>query len=156
MVYRGFKDARSGYLVSWFHEKTGISTVENPNVPAVCHSSESVSDPSANLTDAGSEKRRHRRYRFREAVLICTKYGTFPAVTHEISIGGLSALTSSKMKVADEVRLVTIVGERLEAIVRHKAEDVYGFEFLNVPPRVAEAIHALCKGLFPFRGAQDR
>jgi hypothetical protein len=151
-----FRGCATRYLAGAFHEKTEMSMLEKPNAPITCHSPENVSDPSATPTDAESEKRRHRRYRFREAILIRTKYGTFPAITHEISVGGLSVVTSCKMKVADEVRLIAIVGEQLEAIVRHKAEDVYGFEFLNVPSRVGEAINALCKGLFPFRGVLDR
>ncbi len=119
-------------------------------------SPESANDSLPSLGDSGVERRRHRRYRFREAILIRTKRGVFPGVTHEISISGLSAFATSRMQIAEEVRIATIVGEQVEAIVKHKAEDIYGFEFLNVAPALEEAIHVLCKGLFPFRGVEDR
>lgn len=111
-----------------------------------------MSDLSPGLTASEVEKRRHMRYRLRDSILIYSKSGTHPTVTHEISIGGLSASTSKTMRIDEEVLLVPVVGEQLEAIVRRKTGDVYGFEFLNVPQKVEEAIHALCKGLFPFRG----
>jgi c-di-GMP-binding flagellar brake protein YcgR len=130
--------------------------IENPVVPTLCCLPEGGIDSSPKVVDPESEKRRHRRYRFREPILIRTKRGELSAVTQEISISGLSASTPAKLQIAEEVRLVTIVGEQIEAVVRRKTENVYGFEFLNVPPKVEEAIHALCKGLFPFRGAEDQ
>ena len=130
--------------------------IEKSIAPTACFLAESGSDSSAGSSDPESEKRRHRRYRFREPILVRTKRGELPAVTQEISISGLSASTTSKLQIAEEVRLVTIVGEQIEAVVRRKNENVYGFEFLNMPAKVEEAIHALCKGLFPFRGAEDQ
>ncbi len=130
--------------------------MDNSIAAAGRRSPESANDSLPSLGDSGVERRRHRRYRFREAILIRTKRGTFPGVTQEISISGFSAFTNSTMQVAEEVRIAKIVGEQVEAIVRHKAENVYGFEFLNVAPKVEEAIHVLCKGLFPFRGVEDQ
>src|SRR5579863_3028636 len=130
--------------------------MENSITPGRCRLPESANDSSPGLSDSGVERRRHRRYRFREPILIRTTRGVFPGVTQDISISGFSASTTSSMRVAEEVRIATIVGEQVEAIVRHKAENIYGFEFLNIAPKVEEAIHALCKGLFPFRGVEDR
>lgn len=130
--------------------------MDNSITPEGCRLPEAANDSLPSLGDSGVERRRHRRYRFREAILIRTKRGAFPGVTQEISISGFSAFTNSTMEVAEEVRIAEIVGEQVEAIVRHRSANVYGFEFLNVAPKVEEAIHILCKGLFPFRGAEDK
>jgi hypothetical protein len=114
-----------------------------------------MSDSTQNLGASEQERRRHMRYRLCESIRIHSKSGRHTGVTREISISGLSASTSHTMRIDEEVRLVPVVGEQLEAIVRHKTEDVYGFEFLDVPPKVEGAIHVLCKGLFPFRGTGD-
>lgn len=114
-----------------------------------------MSDSTQNLAASEEERRRHMRYRLRESIRIHSKGGWHAAVAHDISISGLSASTSHSMRIDEEVCLVPVVGEQLEAIVRHKTEDVYGFEFLSVPPKVEEAIHALCKGLFPLRGTDN-
>jgi hypothetical protein len=102
------------------------------------------------------EKRRHKRYRIKERLFIRRENGqSYPATTSEISISGMSASTEGVLRVEEEVHLSPVVGEQISAIVRRKVGTIYGFEFTNVPDKVVESIHILCRGLVPFRTLAD-
>lgn len=102
------------------------------------------------------ERRRHARYRFTEPIVITRQDGVSArATTSEISISGLSAVTTLGLAVGQKVRLSPIVGASITAIVRRGSGMVYGFEFIDPPDKVVEDIHVLCRGLFPFRGAKE-
>jgi hypothetical protein len=103
-----------------------------------------------------AERRRHARYRFAEAIVIRQANGTCTrATTSEISISGLSATTALHLVVGEKVQLSPVAGATINAIVRRNSGTVYGFEFIDPPDKVVEGIHALCRGLFPFRGAKE-
>jgi len=104
-----------------------------------------------------AERRRHARYRFTEPITIRRKDdgASARATTSEISISGLSASTKLFLSVGDKVELSPIGGASVTAIVRRIAGSVYGFEFIDPPDKVVQNIHALCRGLFPFRGAKE-
>jgi len=102
------------------------------------------------------ERRRHKRYRIKERLLIRRKNGqSYQAVTSEISVSGLSAATDGVLQIDEEVDLSPVVGEQINAIVRRKAGIIYGFEFTNALDNVVEAVHLLCRGLVPFRSQAD-
>lgn len=106
-----------------------------------------------------SEKRRHMRYRLVQAVVIRRKAGkdrsAHPATTSEISISGLSAVFKEVLVVGERVNLSPVGGGDVDAIVRRKAGDTYGFEFVDPSDEVVGQIHILCRGLFPFRGQAE-
>jgi hypothetical protein len=103
------------------------------------------------------ERRRHTRYRFTEAIVVRRKDdgASARATTSEISISGLSATTTLILAVGDSVELSPIGGASVTAIVRRCAGSVFGFEFIDPPDQVVQNIHSLCRGLFPFRGAEE-
>lgn len=96
------------------------------------------------------ERRRDKRYRIKERLLISAQERTDLPVTSEISISGLSAATDGVLQVDDEADLSPVVDEQISAIVRRKAGIFIGFEFTNVPDDVVEAVHVLPSGLVPF------
>ena len=103
-----------------------------------------------------SERRRHTRYRLTEPIVITREDGqSARAITSEISISGLSAVTALGLAVGEKVRLSPIVGASVTAIVRRAAGTIYGFEFIDPPDKVVRDIHVLCRGLFPFRGVKE-
>jgi PilZ domain len=110
---------------------------------------EGLAETHPNLAD----KRRHMRYRLVQALVIRRKNKTsHQATTSEISISGLSARSTELMAVGEEVILSPVGGAPVNAVIRRKTGDTYGFEFINPPDKVVEQIHILCRGLFPFRG----
>ena len=106
-----------------------------------------------------TEKRRHMRYRLVQALVIRRNAGMdrspHPATTSEISISGLSAHTQVALTIGESVNLSPVGGETVAGIVRRKVGDLYGFEFVEPPDKVIKEIHALCRGLFPFRGQAE-
>jgi hypothetical protein len=110
---------------------------------------QSPTSPAPNF----AEKRRHMRYRLVQALVIRRKNtSSHQATTSEISISGLSARCTELMAVGEEVNLSPVGGVPVDAVIRRKIGDTYGFEFMNPPDKVVEQIHILCRGLFPFRG----
>jgi PilZ domain-containing protein len=115
-------------------------------------------DPEAQLEVAAKEveRRRHARYRLVQALVISSsKQFSCKATTSDISISGLSATSSEELRIGENVHLFPVVGQRVAAVVRRKEGAIYGFEFTDLPDPVVADIHALCRGLFPFRGIAE-
>jgi len=112
--------------------------------------------PEGSGTAEQEERRRHARYRLCERLLIRCKDGTsHQAVTSDISISGLSASTTAVLQIGERVELSPVADAHVSAIVRHKSGTVYGFEFTELPWKVVEEIHKLCRGLVPIRGLSE-
>jgi hypothetical protein len=103
------------------------------------------------------EERRHcTRHRYIEGLYIGKEDGTwFTAMTYEISVGGLSAATTTPLRVGETVHWSPVVGKPVEAIVCRKQGAMYGFEFIDLSPKVAEQLEKLCEGLPLFRSMID-
>jgi hypothetical protein len=115
-----------------------------------------AAQPQVQIEPDQSERRRHTRYRLTEPIVIRREGGSSArAITSEISISGLSAVTALVLAVGEKVTLSPVVGASITAIVRRAAGTIYGFEFIDPPDKVVEDIHALCRGLFAFRGAKE-
>ena len=101
----------------------------------------------------GVERRRHPRYRLSTPITVRVPGGTTaPAITIEISEGGLSALTGTDFRVGDTLELEPIGGGKAEAIVRRCAGRLCAFEFLNLSPEQRQQIQERCKTLPLCRG----
>ncbi len=73
------------------------------------------------------EKRKHPRHRYIERLYVGKRDGMwFTAMTYEISVGGLSAATTTELKIGDKVSLSPVANKRVEAIVRRKQGAMYG------------------------------
>jgi hypothetical protein len=104
----------------------------------------------------GPERRRHTRHRYIERIYIGKRDGTwFTAMTFEISVGGLSVATTVALEVGETVNLSPVVGKRVEAIVRRKQGAMYGFEFVELTPKIVEQIQKLCETLPLFQSMID-
>jgi hypothetical protein len=104
----------------------------------------------------GPERRRHARHRYIERIYIGKHDGTwFTAMTFEISVGGLSVATTVALEVGEAVNLSPVVGKRVEAIVRRKQGAMYGFEFVELTPKIVEQIQKLCETLPLFQSMID-
>jgi c-di-GMP-binding flagellar brake protein YcgR len=108
------------------------------------------------IAKTGEERRRYSRHRYIERIYVGKQDGTwFTAMTYEISAGGLSAATTTPLEVGEMVNLSPVVGKRVEAIVRRKHGAMYGFEFLEITPRIREQLVKLCEGLHLFQSLID-
>lgn len=102
------------------------------------------------------ERRKHSRYRYIERLYIGKKDGMwFTAMTYEISVGGLSAATTTELKIGEKVSLSTVADKRVEAIVRRKQGAMYGFEFIRISPQIQAQLVKLCERLPPFQSLID-
>jgi c-di-GMP-binding flagellar brake protein YcgR len=101
---------------------------------------------------AFEEKRRHSRHRYIERLYIGTEDGTwYNAMTYEISPGGLSDTTTAELVVEERVKLSPIIGQCFRAVVRRKEGAMYGFEFVEMTPKIEEQLRKLCEGLPVFQ-----
>ncbi len=107
-------------------------------------------DPEA--SQAGSDRRRHPRYRLSTAITIrCADGASIPGISIEISESGISAITADPLKVNDIVELEPVAEGRISALVRHNVGRIYGFEFINQTPDQAQRIQETCKMLPVYR-----
>jgi PilZ domain len=115
-----------------------------------------IQAPRAAPAKVDEEHRRYARHRYIEGVYIGEQDGTWStAMTYEISVGGLSAATTTPLAVGETVHLSPVVGKPVEAIVRRKQGAMYGFEFIGLPPKVFEQLQKLCEGLPLFQSMID-
>jgi hypothetical protein len=104
---------------------------------------------------SGSERRKHSRHRFIVDLNISKENGTtMHGMTFEIGPGGLSAATSGRLTVGDQVILYPVIRNRVTATIRRKNGPMYGFEFLAQPPEFQQQILE-CKTLPLFQTMAD-
>jgi PilZ domain len=97
---------------------------------------------------ASTDRRCHKRFRLSVPVSIsCSDALIIPAMTLEVSEGGLSAVLVSELKIGETVKVYPVAGETLTAQVRHRVGRVYGFEFLEVSDRQAIRLRHTCSKL---------
>lgn len=95
-----------------------------------------------------TDRRRHKRFRLSVPISVSGKDASIiPAMTLEISEGGLSAVLISELQVGDTVKIYPIAGETLTAQVRHRIGRVYGFEFLEVSDQQVSRLRETCSRL---------
>ena len=98
-----------------------------------------------------TEKRRHHRYRYSVPFTIRRSDGTaIPAISLEMSEGGVSALIRDHLGIGELVEMEPIGGGKMSAIVRHTTGMVHGFEFINPTPEQVENILEKCRGRIKF------
>jgi hypothetical protein len=84
---------------------------------------------------SGIERRKHARHRFIVDLNIASENGTsMHGMSFEIGAGGMSAATSGRLEVGEQVLLYPVIRSRVKAIVRRKNGSMYGFEFLAPRP----------------------
>ena len=102
---------------------------------------------SANYDD----KRRLPRYRYSAPLTVRPAEGPeIAAVSLEISENGLSAMVGDPLTIGDKVELEPVGGGKMPAVVRHGAERLYGFEFVNPSPEQVRNIADSCETLPQF------
>ena len=95
-----------------------------------------------------TDRRRHKRFRLSVPVSISGHDASIiPAMTLEISEGGLSAVLVSELRIGDLVKVYPVAGQTLTAQVRHNVGKVYGFEFLNVSEEQVGRLRDVCSKL---------
>jgi hypothetical protein len=98
--------------------------------------------------DAGSNRRRHARYRFSAPISVHISDGpAIPAITLEISEKGLSAVLASPLEIGCTVQLEPVAAAAVTAQVRHKVGRVYGFEFLKITEEQTKKLQDVCRTL---------
>ena len=108
---------------------------------------------SSEAPKTGLDRRRFPRHRLSTPVTVWLSDGSaVRAMTLEISVSGLSACTSTPMKVGDEVGIEPIGGGKAPAIVRRKLGNVYGLEFLRLANEQAGEVQRLCSRLPLYNG----
>jgi len=104
----------------------------------------------------GIERRKHTRHRFIVDLNIASENGTsMHGMSFEIGAGGMSAATSGRLEVGEQVLLYPVIRARVKAIVRRKNGSMYGFEFLAPTAELQEKILALCQTLPLFQTMAD-
>jgi len=99
-------------------------------------------------SQSGEERRKHTRHRLIERVYIVKKDGTRePGTIFEISAGGMSAATTAKLQVGEEVSLSPIAGASVTGTVRRNQGTMYGFEFTGIAEDLRAKILEMCKTL---------
>lgn len=94
------------------------------------------------------DRRRHKRFRLSMPVSISgSDASIIPAMTLEVSEGGLSAVLVCDLQIGDTVKIYPIGGETLTAQVRHRVGKVYGFEFLEVSGQQVCWLRDTCSSL---------
>ncbi len=102
------------------------------------------------------ERRKHPRHRYIERLYIGKRDGMwFTAMTYEISVGGLSAATTTELEIGEKVSLSPVADKRVEAIVRRKQGAMYGFEFIRITAQIEAQLVKLCEGLPLFQSLID-
>lgn len=95
-----------------------------------------------------TDRRRYKRFRLSVPISITGEDGSvIPAITLEISEGGLSAVLVSELQIGDLVKVYPIAGETLVAQVRRRVGRVYGFEFLNPSDQQVSRLREVCSRL---------
>ncbi len=104
------------------------------------------SDEAPGAFPDGQDRRRCLRYRFTGPMTIRRERGSvMPALSVEISEGGMSAMASGLLSVGEKVELDPVAGGTAPAIVRHKLGELYGFEFVGLSVDQAQRIVNKCR-----------
>ena len=97
---------------------------------------------------ASTDRRRHKRFRLSVPISISgSDASIIPAMTLEVSEGGLSAVLVSELQIGDTVKVYPVAGETLTARVCHRVGKVYGFEFLDVSDQQVSRLRETCSRL---------
>jgi hypothetical protein len=97
---------------------------------------------------ATTDRRRHKRFRLSVPISISGNDASIiPAMTLEVSEGGLSAVLVSELKIGETVKVYPIVGETLTAEVRHRVGKIHGFEFVEVSDQQISLLREACARL---------
>jgi hypothetical protein len=108
----------------------------------------SVGAVEGNSPAGAIDRRRYRRYRLAIPISVHSVEGTvIPAITLEISDGGLSAVLAAPLKVGDRVQLEKLARGTISAQVCRQIGRVYGFEFLQLTNDQADKIREECRRL---------
>ena len=79
-----------------------------------------------------------------------------PAISTEISEGGISAIVTEPLSIGDEVELTFQLtpGNRIyiKAVVRNQFHFRQGFEFVDLTAEQQEEIRRVCASLTPYEG----
>jgi hypothetical protein len=103
-----------------------------------------------NSPTSATDRRRHTRYRLAVPISVHVADGAvIPAITLEISNGGLSAVLAAPLKLGDIVQLENFAPGTVLAHVCRQLGKVYGFEFLHLTDDQANKIREDCRRL-PF------
>ena len=105
-------------------------------------------------------QRKHQRYVFSESLVVIRKLPNdmvrAPAISTEISEGGMSAIVTEPLKIGDEVELsfelTRGVRTHIKAVVRNQFHFRHGFEFVGLTPEQQEEIRRVCASLTPYEG----
>jgi hypothetical protein len=98
----------------------------------------------------GTERRRHTRHRLRQPIQVWLEDGrAYSAMAFEMSESGMSAATTSDLRVGDKVDLSPVATYRVSAIVRRKTE------FVELTEKQQKNIREVCKDLPLFRSMLD-
>ena len=95
-----------------------------------------------------TDRRTHKRYRL--AAPISVQSGdrpAIPAMTLEISEGGLSAVLAFPVNLGDTVQLGPIAAGMVTAQVRHNVGRIYGFQFLQISEAQIKKLREDCTRL---------
>src|SRR5260370_5766955 len=99
--------------------------------------------PQTDSPSPSFDRRRTRRYRLSVPISVHTADGpAIPAITLEISDGGLSAVLAAPVKVGDTVQLEQVAPGTISAQIRRQIVRVYGCEFLQLTKDHAQKHHA--------------
>ena len=105
------------------------------------------------LPEISPDRRRHPRYRFSVPLTIRSADGAVQrGISIEISVIGLSAITSDSLRADDTVELEPIAGGKMQAVVRRNLGRVYGFEFLSLTAEQTQLVIESCKRLPVYKG----
>lgn len=105
------------------------------------------------VPEADHDRRRHPRYRLSVPLNIHAPDGVIMrAISIEISVSGLSAITAASLTMNDKVELEPIAAFKIFALVKHNIGKIYGFEFINLTPEQTHRITEICKLLPLYRG----
>ena len=102
----------------------------------------------SNSPQAGIDRRRFKRYRFAIPISVHSAEGeVIPAITLEISDGGLSAVLAAPLKIGDKVQLEKLAPGIVSAQVCRQIGKVYAFEFVQLTSDQADKIREECRRL---------
>jgi hypothetical protein len=94
------------------------------------------------------DRRSHRRYRFSMPISVTgSDCAIIPAITLEISEGGLSAVLALPLPMGATVKIYPIASDTVTAQVRHQVGKIYGFQFLNLTPEQSGRLRDICSRL---------
>lgn len=94
------------------------------------------------------DRRHHKRFRLYVPISVRDSDGkTIPAMTLEISAGGLSAVLASPTRVGGIVELRPVAAGAVKAQVMHNVGKVYGFEFQELTEDQVGKLRDICRRL---------